>query len=104
MILIFRVGVNFDRIIPGVDVSFRAAGIRQISCGTQEDSRHVHQFAEWKIGRKEAHKEKMDVKNQGDPLWKGRLEPKHGHHPFLDLDQILLVENPHENAADSDAS
>lgn len=80
-----------------------SAGIPQVFSWTQEDSGHVHQFAEREERNQEAHGKEMDIKEQVHSLWRHGSETGHCHDPFLNLYQIDLIDEPHENTRDDDS-
>ena len=46
--------MNFDGVIPWIDVSFPAAGIFQVPRGAQKNSWHMHELADREIGDQKA--------------------------------------------------
>jgi len=92
--------MHFDWMIPGIDVPVVSASISQVLCGTQEDSWHMHQFAQREVGNEKAYEEEMDIEDQIDSLWRHGVETKHSHDPFLHLNQINLVDEPHQDPRD----
>ena len=79
-----------------------SARIPQVFSWTQEDSRHVHQFAKREVRDQEAHEEEMNIKEQVHSLRRHGSETDHRHDPFLHLHQIDLIDEPHENARNND--
>ena len=66
--------MNFNRIVPWIDMSDCTGVTRKISSGAQENTSHVHQFAEGEIGQQDTDKKQMDVKYRADALGNGRMK------------------------------
>ena len=91
------------RVVPWVYVSYHAAVVYHISCRAEENPRHMHQFAEGEIGKQDADKEKVYVKNNADSLRDDRVEADESHCQFLNTDKSDLRKVTHHDAGDGNA-
>ena len=93
--------MNFDRIIPGIDVPIRPVVIGHISGGAQEDSACMHKFAEWEIGDQHRNEKQVDKKDNSYPLRNGGAKAHQTGDQLLDAGDINPDEIPHEDAGTS---
>ena len=92
-----------DRIVPGVDMPLFAAVVRKVTRRAHENTRHMHQFAEWKIGKQRADEEQMNVEDGADPLRDRWIETDKSHGKHLHAYDICFVKISHEHPGDTDA-
>ncbi len=75
--------MNFNGVIPRIDVHYRAVGIRKISCGAEENPCQMHQFAHGDIDKESADKEQVDIKDRADPLGHRGTKGDQPHREFF---------------------
>ena len=66
--------MNFDRIIPGIDVSLHSIDVRHVSGGTEEDSSEMHYLAERQVNEQHTNEEKVNEEDRAYSLRDSRGE------------------------------
>ena len=64
----------------------------------------MHQLAKREVCNQKTHKKEMNIEEQVYSLRRHGAETQHGHDPFLDLNQIHLEDEPHEDSGERDPS
>ena len=87
--------MNFDRVIPGVNVPLLAAIILQISGRAEENPGSMHQLTEREIGYQNAGQEDMDTEQWANPIRYDRAKSERSHGQHLNALNIHRVKEPH---------